>query len=223
MMKRFSLFVLGLAGTWAFAQEKTNFTSLPNIVKQIYPNEKLDTWAIYHVEDGAVQELKKVGTIAETSMPEQGFGLHPHAGTSYYYIAYTKAGKKNYVTTNEDLKKFIGKVDNVQEAAILGMLDGYFFDSEYKDYAGNYREDAKNYYIELGKITSTQCPLQKNHFIVTVPKGSSEIEKVDDVGKYMELYMKSCKNNPRLLKLKEEHQAEVKREAERNNPQKKKR
>ena len=222
-MKHFSLLLFGLIGSMSFAQQKVNFTSLPNIVKQIQPNEKFDNWAIYHVEDGHAAELKKMGTIVESEMPSEGLGLHPHAGTSYYYMAYSKAGKKYYVTTSEDLKKFVGKVDNPQEAAILAMLDGYFFDSEYKDYAGNYKEDAKNYYVELGLVTNTQCPLQKNHFIITVPKGGNSIEKVDDVGKYMELYMKSCKNNPRLLKLKEQHQADVEREAERYNPKKKKR
>jgi hypothetical protein len=43
----------------------------------------------------------------------------------------------------------VGKIDNAQEAAIILASDGYMVDEEFKDLAGNYHEDQKNYYLDL--------------------------------------------------------------------------
>jgi hypothetical protein len=79
--------------------------------------------------------------------------------------------------------------------------EGYFVDEEFNDLAGNYAEDNKNYYLEIGKLTSKECPYQKKHFNITVNKATGEVSNIKDDGTYIELYNKKCTNNPRLLKI----------------------
>lgn len=123
----------------------------------------------------------------------------------------------NYITDLEGLKKFVGKIDNAEEAAIVLTTEGYMVDEEFKDVAGNYYEDPANYYLDLGKLTSKECPYQKTHFTLTVNKSSGAVSKIKDNGTYIELYNKKCANNPRLLKIqkKEEPKDEPKKSTQR--------
>ena len=222
--KFFFLLVFGLMFSLFSAQEKKRLLPLNELLKKVVPNEKYNAWGIYYVENGEVQELKKMGSISNKEIHSEGFELLPNnTSGAYYYVTTINAKGKNFITQAEDFRKFIGKVDNVEEAAILATLEGYFVDYDYKDYAANYHEDTEAYYLELGKVVSTECPFQKNHFMITDLKNKTSIKKIEDVGKYAEVYVKKCTNNPTLLKLKQKYEEEKQREEERNNPKKIKR
>lgn len=219
--KIFLLFTLSF-GIKIAAQEKSFFSSEENILKNIIPNDKFDFWVLMHNHYGKDREVKLTGNKKDFETPSSGFNLSPNE-SSYFYIVYGKGGNLNYITKLEDLKPFIGKADNYQEAALLGVVDGYRIDYEFKNIAGNYHEDATNYYIDLGKVTSRDCPYAKTHFTLTVDKKSGGIANIKDNGTYSEIYKKDCKNNPRLKKLNEEYKAQQEQEKERLNPTKKKR
>ena len=74
-------------------------------------------------------------------------------------------------------------------------------------------EDISNYYLDLGKLISKECPYQKKHYTLTISKVTGTINFVKDNGSYIELYNKKCTNNPRLLKIekKEEPKDEPKK------------
>ncbi|SHL55833.1 hypothetical protein [Chryseobacterium polytrichastri] len=201
-----------LLGVLAYSQEKKKFSSIPNILRGIVPNNKTDFWVLVYNTYAKDQEVKVSGTKKEYIPQSSGFNLFPNED-SFYYIAYSSGGKMNYVTDLDGLKTFIGKVDNIEEAAIAATVDGYLVDEEFKDVAGNYYEDASNYYLDLGKLTSKECPYQKKHYTVTINKSTGAITNVKDNGSYIELYNKKCANNPRLLKIekKEEPKDEPKK------------
>ncbi|KQR95268.1 hypothetical protein ASG01_05325 [Chryseobacterium sp. Leaf180] len=216
----YSLLIFLISGSAISAQEKKKFTSIEQVLARITPNDKVDYWVLVHNLYGKNREVRSSGTKKDYLPQFSGFNIVPNEN-SFYYIAYSQAGKTSYITTLEDLKTFIGKADNAEEAALKAVFEGYFIDEEFIDVAANYREDTKNFYLDLGKITMTECPYQKSHFMLTVDKKSGEITSAKDNGAYMELYNKKCKNNPRLLKI--EKKEEPKEDPKKKQPIKKKR
>lgn len=191
-----------------FGQEKNYFTSGSELLKQIIPNGKPEKWLLIYNDGETEKELRNYGKLLGFETQSEGFRLDPYSGKDFYYIVVQKSGKTSYIKDLETLKQFIGKADNFQEAVLLSLSDGYFIDYEFNNIAGNYWEDDGNYYFNLGKVTSTECPYQKTHYILTVSKTSGEISDIKDLGTYIEVYQKKCTNNPRLLKLKREPEPE---------------
>ncbi|WP_419869290.1 hypothetical protein [Chryseobacterium sp. CT-SW4] len=190
-----------LSGIVGYAQDKTKFSNTHNVLAKIVPNIRTDFWVLVYNEYAKDHELKTYGTKKDYTPQFSGFDLFPNEDT-FYYIVYSSGGKINYVTDLEALKTFVGNVDNAEEAAILATVkDGYVIDDQFKDVAGNYYEDKTNYYLDLGKLTSKECPYQKKHYTLTVNKSTGDITNIKDNGTYIELYNKKCKNNPRLLKI----------------------
>ncbi|MBO9692571.1 hypothetical protein [Chryseobacterium sp.] len=209
---RFTILIFLLLGILGYSQEKKKFSSIHSILQQINPDNKVDSWVLVFNNYGKGEEIRISGKVNYT--PQfSGFNLLP-SEDSFYYIAYSEGGKVNYITDVDGLKKFVGRIDNAQEAAVVSAADGYMVDEEFKDLAGNYHEDKSNYYLDLGKVTSKECPYQKTHYTVTVNKSTGAVTNVKDNGTYIELYNKKCANNPRLLKI------EKKEEPKKNEPQK---
>ncbi len=198
---KFHILVFLFLGAFVFSQEKKQFPNVSALLQRISPNMKVDSWLLIHKSYGKDIVLKQVGAVKNYTSPSSGFNVGIAEEDEFYYIVYSAGGKTEYVTGLEGLKKFIGKADDVQEAAVLAAADGYIIDEEFKDMAGNYYEDKSNYYLDLGKLTSTECPYQKKHYTLTVSKVSGTITEVKDNGAYIELYNKKCTNNPRLLKI----------------------
>ncbi|MDN5394981.1 MAG: hypothetical protein L0G39_04130 [Chryseobacterium sp.] len=213
---RSTILLFILLGFFGYSQDKKNFSNIPTILQQIIPNDRIDSWVLVYNSYGKSQEIRTSGGKKDYTPQFSGFNLFP-SEDSFYYIAYFTGGKMNYITDLEGLKKFVGKIDNAEEAAIVLTTEGYMVDEEFKDVAGNYYEDPANYYLDLGKLTSKECPYQKTHFTLTVNKSSGAVSKIKDNGTYIELYNKKCANNPRLLKIqkKEEPKDEPKKSTQR--------
>lgn len=210
---RLTTLTLLLFSVLGYAQEKKKFSSIPNILQKINPDDRVDSWVLVYNSYGKGEEIKTSGGKLNYTPQFSGFNLFP-SEDSFYYIAYSLGEKINYVIDVEALKKFVGKIDNPQEAAIILTADGYMVDEEFKDLAGNYHEDQSNYYLDLGKVTSKECPYQKTHYTLTVNKSNGLVTNVKDNGTYIELYNKKCANNPRLLKV------EKKEEPKKDEPKK---
>ncbi|KUJ51728.1 hypothetical protein AR685_08770 [Chryseobacterium sp. JAH] len=208
---RLSMFFL-LLGIFIFSQEKKKNFSTQNVLTRIIPNDKIDFWVLVQNNYGKNEELKIAGTKKDYLPQSSGFNITP-TEDSFYYIVYSKGGKINYITEINGLKDFIGRVDNVEEAALTQVLEGYVIDEQFADVAGNYYEDGTYYYLDLGKVTSKECPYEKRHFTLMMNKATAQISQVKENGTYIELYTKKCANNPRLLKIekKEEPKDEPKK------------
>jgi len=215
LTKQFSLFVFLFLGVLSYAQEKKQFSNVSSILQYITPNIKTDSWILVHQSYGKDSVIKKSGTLKDYIPQSSGFNIGIAQEDEFYYIVYSSGGKTENITNLDGLRNFIGKVDNINEAAILASTDGYIVDEEFRDLAGNYYDDKSNYYLELGKLTSKECPYQKKHFTLTINKSTGTITDVKDNGAYIELYNKKCTNNPRLLKLekKEEPKDDPKRKS----------
>lgn len=208
----FIVMILCLGSGLVMAQEKKNL-NIFNVLTKIIPNQKLEYWALIHNEYGRNKEIHSSGAKKEYDNQSKGFNLVTDEN-SFYFIAYSKGGVTHYITETSELKEFIGKIDNAQEAAISAYLDGYLIDEQFADLAANYYEDKSNYYLELGKVVSKECPYQKNYFTLTVSRSSGLVTNTKENGTYIELYTKKCPNNPRLQKIekKEDPQEDPKKQ-----------
>ncbi|WP_326981493.1 hypothetical protein VUJ46_14740 [Chryseobacterium sp. MYb264] len=209
---KFTLFIFLIIGVLAYSQENKKFANISSVLNGIIPNERVDFWVLVHNEYGRNNEVRTSGKKKDYTPQTSGFNLFP-SEDSFYYVVYSSGGNINYVTDFEGLRKFVGKIDNAEEAAIVATIDGYLIDEEFKDIAASYSEDKMNYYLDLGKLTSKECPYQKKHFTLTVNKAAGTIKDIKDNGTYIELYNKKCPNNPRLLKIE-------KKEEPKNEPKK---
>lgn len=194
------LFIFLFLGISVFSQDKKKFSNIDGVLDKINPNSKVDFWVLVYNNYGKNKEIKVSGTKQDYLPQFAGFNLRP-GEESFYYIVSSIGGKIIYITDIRELKEFIGKIDNVEEAAISAVLDGYLIDEHFVDVAANYYEDKTNYYLDLGKVTSKECPYQKSHFTLTVNKATGVVSNVKENGTYIEVYTKNCKNNPRLLKI----------------------
>ncbi|GAA4164460.1 hypothetical protein GCM10022217_35110 [Chryseobacterium ginsenosidimutans] len=210
---KFSLFVFIFLGIFSYSQEKKQFSNVSNILQNIIPNIKTDSWVLIHKSYGKDNIIKQSGAVKDYIPQSSGFNIGIAEEDEFYYIVYSSGVKTEYVTDLDGLKKFVGKVDDIQDAAIFAATEGYIVDEEFRDMAGNYYEDKSNYYLDLGKLTSKECPYQKKHFTLTISKSAGTITNVKDNGAYIELYNKKCTNNPRLLKI-------VKKEEPKDEPKK---
>lgn len=210
---RLVAFICFLYGIALSAQEKKQFPNVSAILQNISPNSKTDSWVLVHKSYGKDNIIKQSGVKKEYESQSSGFNIGIADEDAFYYIVDFSRGKPEYITDLSTLRKFVGKVDNIQDAAVFAATEGYIVDEEFRDLAANYYQDAANYYLDLGKLTSKECPYQKKHFTLTIPKSSETILNVKDNGSYIELYNKKCTNNPRLLKIekKEEPKDEPKK------------
>lgn len=222
LIRKFWVFGFLFLGIFSYAQEKKHFSNVSSILQNIIPNVKATSWLLIHKSYGKDQILKQSGALIDYVSPASGFNIGIAEEDEFYYIVYVSGGKTEYVTTLEGLKNFVGKPDDIQDAAISAATDGYIIDEEFRDIAANYYEDKSNYYLNLGKLTSTECPYQKKHFTLTISKSTGAITDAKDNGSYIELYNKKCTNNPRLLKIekKEEPKDEPKKKPTRSTKRK---
>lgn len=222
LIRKFWVFGFLFLGIFSYAQEKKHFSNVSSILQNIIPNVKATSWLLIHKSYGKDQILKQSGVPIDYVSPASGFNIGIAEEDEFYYIVYASGGKTEYVTTLEGLKNFVGKPDDIQDAAISAATDGYIIDEEFRDIAANYYEDKSNYYLNLGKLTSTECPYQKKHFTLTISKSTGAVTEAKDNGSYIELYNKKCTNNPRLLKIekKEEPKDEPKKKPARSTKRK---
>lgn len=197
----FSIFIFLLTGKSLYGQGKQHFPHVGGILQNIVPDRKADSWMVVHKNYGKDTVIKQSGVVKDYISPASGFNMGIASEDESYYIVYSSGGKTEYITDLIALKDFVGKIDNIYDAAAVAAADGYIVDEDFRDMAGNYREDRSFYHLDLGKITSAECPYQKKHFTLTVERSTGKVVDVKDNGSYIELYNKKCKNNPRLLKI----------------------
>ena len=194
-MKRCSIFLLLLLFANVFGQKKVLYSSEGSLLNEMQPAKNITSWMLISCEYGKNTVVRSSGNQLNYDSQDSGFQFSKNEN-QYYFIVYDEGGKTMYVRDLASLKFLLGTIDNPAEAALLGISEGYFFDSEFKELAGNYINDKNNYIVELAKVTSTSCPLSKNHYELTIDKKTGKIISAIDNGVYNEIYDKTCKNNP---------------------------
>lgn len=171
-----------------------NFDKLPEkfrsdeqLLKQIKPNSKIEYWQLDYVSGFTPNKIFSSGNlnlVKQIPLPENqnGGGFFTGCQFSYcnYRILYIKNKRWNFVQDKNELKEFIGKIDNEYEAFLISRINDYEIDSNSK---GNGFEKT-NYGYKLKVMIYNSCPETKQSYIVTVDK-NGKLNKLKELGYYL--------------------------------------
>lgn len=203
-MNKLFIATLSLVFTSVFSQQKQQFNGAEYLLKSIVTNDNnIGSWKLIYHRDGVDHSIKTVGIDIGYLPQNDGFKLDDY-DNGFYYIVYGNAENPLYIKTLPDLKRFLGTMDNGEEAAIQGVIKGYVIDEEFENLAANFHPVGNYYMVELGKVTSEKCPYQKKFYQLSVDKNTGEIVSEKEKGVYFEVFDKTCENNPHYDALKEQ-------------------
>ncbi len=171
----------------AYKQIPPNYRNHDSLALHIVPDRPCAYWAYvrsYGVDDDDPpfysQGIKPAGL--RFKMPNQGFFYGCIPGLCFAYIGYVRDGGVGYVTTPKEYAQFIGKVDNLEEAVLLCLLDDrVMVDTEFKGAA--YKKTKDGYEFVLCKYTP--CP--QNFEAIHYTLNGATITKKESLGVYRTL------------------------------------
>lgn len=135
-----------------------NYMDRQYSIKNIIPNKEIFYWR--YVETSSNKVVKEVGdkTILldyEIKEPTHGFFPECMPGFCYSYVVYIDSSGLNYVTDEKLFGEFIGDIDNMSEAILIGKIQNLWIDKENKK-GGSYIKTDSGYEMNLLKYEG--CP-----------------------------------------------------------------
>ncbi|SFZ96350.1 hypothetical protein SAMN05216324_11876 [Chryseobacterium limigenitum] len=172
-----------------FLSQKTvseDYKKIPEILDStefLYPFIKPDTkyqyWSVLrNIEDPDPDKA----IIYESQMPdymtlndpapEKGFFQQCTTSDCFSYILACKNGKTEYFNNEQQLRSFIGFVDNLPEAILIAETYGFKVDTSSK-LGGSYKIDDQ--YISM-YVSKTKNDIQKESFFVKINRKTGKLE-----------------------------------------------
>lgn len=111
-------------------------------------------------------------TINDPS-PEKGFFQKCLGENCFSYLIACENSRSKYFSNEQQLRDFIGFVDNLPEAILMTQTYGFTFDSANLS-GGAYK--IEDHYINLYLSKSKGCPLTKESFLVKINRKTGKID-----------------------------------------------
>nr|WP_315029828.1 hypothetical protein [uncultured Chryseobacterium sp.] len=111
-------------------------------------------------------------TINEPA-PEHGFFQKCIGNNCFAYILACKKDRSVYFSNEEQLRNFIGTVDNLPEALLIAKTYGYSIDTK-NLFTGAYKIEDRH--ISLYVLQSKGCPAIKESFLVKINRKTGKLE-----------------------------------------------
>lgn len=163
----------------------TDYRKIPEIldtVDYLYPFVKPDKKYAYWKVLRNINDPEKA-IIYESQMPDymtinepppsQGFFQEYVTENCFSYVIACKSERAEYFTNEQQLRDFIGSVDNISEALLVAKTYGYTFDSKNK-LGGSYKMENDYFLLYLSK--SKDCPAPKESFFIRINKKTGKLE-----------------------------------------------
>jgi hypothetical protein len=124
-----------------FTKINNEYQNRNKLIEHINPNKEYAYWEyVFFVPDlynSQEDIIKKSGNISiknnyTFNHPEKGFFNECEPGSCFSYIAYIENDRVHYITDEVELKKFIGKIDNIEEAILISKINDLWFDPKEK-------------------------------------------------------------------------------------------
>ncbi|WP_345989467.1 hypothetical protein AAEU33_18180 [Chryseobacterium sp. Chry.R1] len=170
-----------------FAQIKVSddYKKIPDILDTtdylypfIVPDKEYQYWRVLtnvSDPDKAViyeSQMPEFMTINEP-MPEKGFFQQCIGEGCFSYILACKQDRSVYFTNEQQLRNFIGFIDNLPEALLIAKTYGYSIDTKNK-FTGSYKIEEK--YVSLFGLKSKACPATKESFLIKINRKTGRLE-----------------------------------------------
>lgn len=111
-------------------------------------------------------------TINEPA-PEKGFFQKCMGNNCFSYILACKKERTVYFSNEQQLRDFIGTVDNLPEAILLAKTYGYSIDTKNR-FTGSYK--IEDHLISLYVLQSKGCPVVKESFLIKINRKTGKLE-----------------------------------------------
>lgn len=185
-MKIFIAFSLIISNLFV-AQIKvpTDYKKIPDILDTadylfpfIVPDKEYQYWRVLSndadPEKAVIYESQAPDfmTINEPA-PEQGFFQKCIGNNCFSYILACKKDQPVYFSNEQQLRDFIGTVDNLPEALLIAKTYGYSIDTK-NIFTGAYKIEDR--YISLYALQSKGCPVTKESFLIKINRKTGKLE-----------------------------------------------
>lgn len=111
-------------------------------------------------------------TINEPA-PEKGFFQKCIGNNCFSYILACKKDRTVYFSDEQQLRDFIGTVDNLPEAILLARTYGYTIDTKNR-FTGSYK--IEDHFISVYALQSKGCPVTKESFLIKINRKTGKLE-----------------------------------------------
>ncbi|WP_294328561.1 hypothetical protein [uncultured Chryseobacterium sp.] len=157
------------------------------LYRSIIPDKKYEFWEVIRKYDSLREDIiykNKDWTNKsriKVHSQDQGFFIECLLDWCFTYIMLLDDKKLRYINNEEDLRNFIGYVDNLQEALLIAGTYGFWFDKK-DPVGGTFREDKDYFYLYLAK--SESCPVSREAFFIKLNKKTRTFESQTKGGYY---------------------------------------
>jgi len=182
-----SLAVMSLATTSCMnllGGESANYESIPPLEQLdfggIVTASNYDYWEL-RLQLGGASEYNFIGaggdqtrdqlsaeviTALENATAETGFDVECMPAYCYKYIVSVRNGQIQVWNTTDALQQFLGQIDSAQEAALLAMAFGYYWDLN--EGVNGIRETDSGYELVVLKLVKFCVPVRTDKFELLV-------------------------------------------------------
>ncbi|WP_136666655.1 hypothetical protein [Flavobacterium sp. H122] len=156
----------------SFAKIDKKLKDKTALIEKIVPDNNYRFWQYASIRGGLTNgdkiTMMKFGDTLSSQKnkiinPKKGFNLGEFL--SYSYIAYMDEDSIKYVTNEKDLKKFIGNIDNLEEAILILYMNDLTFDPQ-EVKAGSFKKNKNGF--ELYMMKYYNCPVKKESIKVEI-------------------------------------------------------
>lgn len=106
-------------------------------------------------------------------VPEKGFFQKCIGNNCFSYILACKSERPVYFSDEQQLRDFIGTIDNLPEAILLAKTYGYSIDTQNR-FTGSYK--IEDHSISLYALQSKGCPVTKESFLIKINRKTGKLE-----------------------------------------------
>ena len=190
-MKKYLLLFI-LCSNFLFSQINipNDFKKIPdslefrdNLYRQIVPYKNFNYWRVVRKYDSFTEEIlyenqdsKNINYLNNLAS-EEGFFPECDPDWCFSYITGYQYKKPQYFKNENDLRQFIGFVDNLAEALLIARTFDFWFDGK-EIVGGSFKIDKNYFYLYLAKFES--CPVSKESFFVKINRTTGELTSMSN-------------------------------------------
>lgn len=179
--------VLFLVSGLLFCQNTVSrdFKKIPEILDNpellypfIMPDSKYQYWSVFRNNpdpDLAVvyeSQMPPYMTLNDP-VPEKGFFQKCLGEDCFSYLMACENGRSVHFSTEQQLRGFIGSVDNLPEAVLIANTYGFSVDAD-NGLGSSYKTDDQYISLYLSKIKN--CPLTKESFLIRINRKTGKTD-----------------------------------------------
>ncbi|WP_250253134.1 hypothetical protein [Chryseobacterium sp. Marseille-Q3244] len=144
----------------------------------VIPNKDYEYWRVLTNDDDPDKAIiyesqAPLFMTINDPAPEKGFFQKCIGNHCFSYILACKKDRTVYFSNEQQLRDFIGTVDNLPEAILMAKTYGYSIDTQNR-FTGSYK--IEDQFISLYALQAKGCPVTKESFLIKINRKTGKLE-----------------------------------------------